>query len=34
MISAEQVARVHRALPFWLPLGLLPLLFLAATRGG
>jgi alkane 1-monooxygenase len=34
MIPASQIARVSRALPFWLSLGLIPLMVVAATQGG
>ena len=34
MIPAEQVAKFHRALPFWLSLGLVPLAWIGATVGG
>ena len=34
MIPASQVQKLRNALPFWLSLSLLPLIWLAATRGG
>jgi len=34
MIPASQVQKLQRALPFWLSLSLLPLIWLAATQGG
>ncbi len=34
MIPASRVAEIHRALPFWLSLGLVPLAILGAARGG
>ncbi len=34
MIPAAQVAKLHRALPFWLSLGLVPLAWIGATVGG
>jgi len=34
MISAQQVAKIHNALPFWMSLGLLPMVVLAAIYGG
>ncbi|SMC62391.1 alkane 1-monooxygenase [Primorskyibacter flagellatus] len=33
-LPASEVARLSRALPFWLSLGLIPLVWLAATQGG
>ncbi len=34
MISADNVARIQRALPFWLSLVLVPVVLFAAARGG
>ena len=34
VIPAAQVARLGRAIPFWLSLGILPLVVLAAIQGG
>ena len=34
MIPAAQVARITRALPFWLSLGLFPLIAFVAGQGG
>ena len=34
MIPAAQVARIRRALPFWLSLALFPLIAVVATQGG
>lgn len=33
-ISRHDLARLHRALPFWMSLGLLPLVWIAAVYGG
>jgi len=34
MIPATQVAKITRALPFWLSLGLIPLVWFVASKGG
>jgi len=34
MIAPAQVAKIHNALPFWMSLGLLPMVVLAAVYGG
>jgi alkane 1-monooxygenase len=34
VIPAAQVARLGRAIPFWLSLGILPVVVLAAIQGG
>jgi len=34
MIAPEQVAKIHNALPFWMSLGLLPMVAIAAIYGG
>ena len=34
MIPAQQVAKLHNALPFWMSLGLVPLALIGAWQGG
>ncbi|ABD53311.1 alkane 1-monooxygenase [Jannaschia sp. CCS1] len=34
MISADKFAKIHRALPFWASLALIPLIAFVATKGG